>query len=230
MKKIGITYSDTNFLHYPAWIKGNDEDIEVIILSYRENNWQDANHCNAFVFTGGIDVHPKYYGNHRLIFPNNESGNFNEQRDVFEKIIFDIAQQKKVPILGICRGMQLINSLLGGDLVQDLEESGKNDHKSHNKIDGMHSISLTEGSELYKIATTSKGIINSAHHQSLGKIAPQLEVVALSEDNVPEAVEYKNKKDQPWMLCVQWHPERLATEDQVPFSENIRKAFLKSIS
>jgi len=229
MKKIGLTYTDTNFENYPVWIKGEDTDIEVIILSYKENNIDDAQQCDAFVFSGGVDVHPTMYGNARLNFPHNEKGEFNILRDEFEKKVFDIAQKKQVPVLGICRGMQLINCLLGGDLIQDLEEMSKADHKSHNKVDGVHIVNLKNDSELYKMANISQGNINSAHHQSVGKIAQQLEVVAISEDDVPEAVEYKNKKNQPWMLCVQWHPERLTTKDIIPFSRNIRESFLASI-
>ncbi len=229
MKKIGITYSDTNFDNYPAWIKGSDADIEIIILSYKENNILDAENCDAFVFSGGIDIHPSYYRNPRLNFPNNEDGKFNLVRDAFEKKVFDIAQQKNASILGICRGMQLINCLLGGDLVQDLEEVGKKDHRSHNKVDGSHTIKINVESEFYKISGVLEGNINSAHHQSIGKIADGLEVIAESEDGVPEAIEYKNKINKTFFLCVQWHPERLTTEDKIPFSKNIRESFLKSI-
>jgi putative glutamine amidotransferase len=182
------------------------------------------------LFSVGVDVHPKYYGNDTLKFRNNDEGEFNERRDAFEKEVFLIANEKKAPILGICRGMQLINVLLGGDMIQDLEDEGKNDHKSHNNVDSQHEITIDKQSEFFKIAGVDKGIINSAHHQGLGNISDELRIVAVSDDDVVEAIEYKNKRDKPWMLCVQWHPERLKiAEGLIPFSKNIRESFLASI-
>lgn len=230
MKKIGITQGDTNFDNYPKWIKGDNPEIEIVILSYKEGNIDDAKLCDAFVFSGGIDVHPKHYGSEILSFRNNVEGNFNEKRDNFEKSVFEIANEKKSPILGICRGMQLINVLLGGGMIQDLEDDGKDDHKSHNNVDGTHEISIDKQSLFFKIAAVDKGKVNSAHHQALGDISDELKIVAVSNDDVVEAVEYKDKTNKPWMLCVQWHPERLnISEGDIPFSKNIRESFLSSI-
>jgi putative glutamine amidotransferase len=228
--KIGITQGDTNFENYPRWIKGDNHEIEVVILSYKDGNISEANECDAFVFSGGIDVHPSYYNSENLFFRNNPEGIFNEKRDAFEKNVFSIALEKKAPVLGICRGMQFINVLLGGGMIQDLEDVGKQDHKSHDKVDGEHGIIVDKQSEFFKITGVEKGRVNSAHHQALGKIAAGLKVVAVSEDDVVEAVEYEDKIHQPWMLCVQWHPERLKENEQTtPFTKNIREAFLASI-
>ena len=83
---------------------------------------------------------------------------------------------------------------------------------------------------MYQIAKVDTGKINSAHHQALGKISDELMVSATSPDGVIEAAEYKDKTNKPFLLCVQWHPERFkAHHDVVPFSKNIREAFLESI-
>ncbi len=230
MKTIGITQSDSKFHLYAPWIKGEDENIEIITLSYDTQNLQDLEKCDAIVLTGGIDTHPKFYNNSRLTYPGGPA-EFNEPRDVFELKVFEYAREHAVPVLAICRGMQLVNCALGGDLIQDLEEKGKADHKKQGEFDdGIHEILVDKNSLFYKISDLDKGKVNSAHHQGLGRIADDLMISAVSEDNVAEAIEYGDKTNKPFLLCVQWHPERLKIEETlVPFSKNIRESFLKSI-
>jgi putative glutamine amidotransferase len=223
---IGITNTEARYPNYPLWIKGND-DIEIIKLD--AENFDDIKKCDGIVLSGGIDTHPKFYKNERLNYPLAPS-TFNEQRDEFELKVFNYTQEKKIPVLAICRGMQLVNVALGGDLIQDLEENKKQDHRRHNDVDGIHQITVAKGSLLYQITGTDTGTINSAHHQAFGKIANDLKVTAYSPDNVAEAAEWKNKEHKPFLLCVQWHPERLAQEQpDNPFTKNIREHFLKEI-
>lgn len=230
MKTIGITQSDSKFHLYEPWIKGEDENIKVITLSYDSNNLDDLDKCDGVVMSGGIDTHPKFYNNERLQYPGGPN-EFNVARDEFELKVFDYAKKNNVPVLAICRGMQLVNCALGGDLIQDLEEGGKRDHKKQGEFDdGIHEIHVDKNSFFYEVSKAEKGKVNSAHHQGLGKIAEELKVTAVSEDDVPEALEYKNPSNKSFLLCVQWHPERLKIEETlVPFSKNIREAFLKSI-
>lgn len=230
MKTIGITQSDSKFHLYGPWMQGDDKDIEIITLSYDDDNFEDLKKCDGIMITGGIDTHPKFYNNNRLNYPLGPE-EFNEKRDIFELKIFEYAQKNDVPVLAICRGMQLVNCALGGDLIQDLEEAGKTDHKKQTQYDdGKHKVFVNKTSLFYKIAGLDKGEVNSAHHQGLGKIADELMISAVSIDDVPEAMEYYDKTNKPFLLCVQWHPERFKIEEtMVPFSKNIRTAFLASI-
>ena len=125
MKRVGITTSDTNFQNYPNWIAG--EGVEIVQLSYTEKNTQDFDSCDGFVLTGGIDVHPVFYQNARVDYPNTTV--FNESRDLFEMQVFQYARQLNKPVLAICRGMQLVNIALGGNLIQDLQENGFENHR-----------------------------------------------------------------------------------------------------
>jgi len=228
MITIGITESDTNFHHYAPWVKGEDEDIQVVVLSYTAQNLEDLKKCDGIVLSGGIDSHPKFYHNTRIDYPM--GGQFNEARDEFELKVFEYAREHQLPVLGICRGMQMINIALGGDLIQDLEEQGKNNHRRMNEVDGVHDIFVNPGSLFYSVVKTEIGRVNSAHHQALGKIADDLLVSASSEDHMPEAIEYKDKTGKGFLLCVQWHPERLdIRRGNVEFSKNIREAFLQSV-
>jgi putative glutamine amidotransferase len=230
MKTIGITQSDSKFHLYAPWIQGNDANLEIITLSYTENNLEDLHKCDAIVLSGGIDTHPKFYNNDRYDYPLGPEI-FNEARDLFEIKVFEFACSHQIPVLAICRGMQLVNIALGGNLIQDLEEAGRQNHRKANEFDDrVHEIFVDRESLLYQISEIENGQVNSAHHQGLGTIADDLMVSAVSKDDVAEAIEYKNKEGKPFLLCVQWHPERLKVEKSIQsFSQNIREAFLSSI-
>ena len=226
--KIGITESDTNFQYYAPFIQGDDPSIEVIILSYKAQNTADLESCHGIVLSGGVDVHPRFYNHDRIDYPMVQP--FNEVRDEWEFQVFDYARRHKLPVLAICRGMQVVNIALGGDLIQDLEEHGKHNHRHSKGIDGSHQIELEQYSLLFAITDCQSGVVNSAHHQGLGVLAPELIYSAHSEDHIIEAIEYKDRSNQPFLLGVQWHPERLhVVGGDVQFSKNIREAFLEAV-
>jgi putative glutamine amidotransferase len=225
MKRIGVTTSDTNFQNYPNWISG--EGVEVVQLSYTEKNIQDFDSCDGFVLTGGIDVHPDFYQNDRVDYPNTTV--FNESRDLFEMQVFEYARQQNKPVLAICRGLQLVNIALGGNLIQDLQENGFANHRKGPDGDREHKIEVKPGTLLAQIAGVQQGFVNSAHHQGLDQIAEGLNVSAFSEDGVVEAIEYKDA-NKPFLLAVQWHPERMQIPaSNLAFSQNIRSAFIDAM-
>jgi putative glutamine amidotransferase len=225
MKRIGVTTSDTNFQNYPNWISG--EGVEVVLLSYEQKNTQDFDSCDGFVLTGGIDIHPDFYQNDRVDYPNTTV--FNESRDLFEMQVFEFARQQNKPILAICRGLQLVNIALGGNLIQDLQENGFTNHRKGPDGDREHKIEVKPGTLLAQIAGVQQGFVNSAHHQGLDQIAEGLTVSAFSEDGVVEAIEYK-EANKPFLLAVQWHPERMQIpSSNLAFSQNIRSAFIDAM-
>jgi putative glutamine amidotransferase len=131
--------------------------------------------------------------------------------------------------LAICRGLQLVNVALGGSLIQDLEEAGKKNHRRINDVDDEHTIAIENHSLLKEIIGSNTGTINGAHHQAIDKLSDELIATAFSPDGVIESVEFKNKQDEPWMLAVQWHPERMKDKDVNPLSNTIRTKFLEAI-
>ena len=222
---IGITTTEARYSNYPLWIKGDNADIEIIQLT--QTNSEDLKKCDGIVLSGGIDTHPKFYKNECITYQFAPK-EYDVARDEFELDVFKFAQKKNIPVLAVCRGMQLVNIALGGDLIQDIEESGKLDHRRHDK-DGVHEITVVKDSLFYAVTGIANGTINSAHHQALGKIANDLKVSAFSPDGIAEAAEWKNTADKPFLLCVQYHPERLAQQQpENPFTRNIRKEFLKA--
>lgn len=231
--KIGITYTESRWENYPKWIKDNDDNIELVELHWEKHDkdevWDLVEDCDGIVLSGGVDIHPRFYENNRLQFPNGD-GKFNEERDEFEMHVFETAMNFKLPVLAICRGLQLVNVALGGDLIQDLEEAGKKNHRRMNEVDDEHSISISDNSLLKEVVGSSSANINGAHHQAIGKLSDELIATAFSPDYVIEAVEWKDKTDEPWLLAVQWHPERMKDRETNPASKNIREAFLKVIN
>jgi putative glutamine amidotransferase len=219
--KIGITLSETNYANYPLWIKGNDENIEIVELSYEKNNFQEVANCDAIVFTGGIDMEP----NENIDYKNAPQ-EFNVARDTFETEVLKLTLEQKKPILGICRGLQLINVFKGGTLHLD---NGPLKNSIHKKaaFDKTHLVQVVEDSLFYTIVNQKKGVVNSAHHQSIDKLGLDLKATAFSEDGVIEVIESTNPEEQ-FILAVQWHPERMSDLEN-PFSKNIRIALIEKI-
>ena len=230
-KKIGISYTKTSFENYWNWITEEDmqDDLELVELSFQRNNSEDIYQCHGFILTGGVDVHPGFY-NGKPVY-NNSPGIFQPERDAFEEKIYRYSQEKKLPVLGICRGMQLINVLEGGKLIQDLD-NGNERHKKE-ESDKEHSIVAENGTLLYKIVESHRGRVNSAHHQAIDPtaIGKNLSVNAYDDDNekIIEGLEFKNKSGKAFMICVQWHPERMKSKEGNPFSENIKQQFLRAV-
>jgi putative glutamine amidotransferase len=228
--KIGLTYTGTEEKHnnYVNWLKGND-NIEIIKLSAADNNLEQVKDVDAIVLSGGVDAHPKTYGSSNMNYPN-APATFNEQRDTFETAVFDICQRQNKPVLAICRGMQLVNCLLGGDMVQDIGPVANAIHKNDGN-DKKHAVQILPGSLLNEITRIAEDDINSAHHQAIDKTGKGLTVNAISKDGIREGIEWADKTGKPFFLGIQWHPERMYKFDlqASPLSKNIRDYFINEI-
>ncbi|WP_067728042.1 gamma-glutamyl-gamma-aminobutyrate hydrolase family protein [Oceanobacillus damuensis] len=160
--------------------------------------------CDGLIFTSGEDVDPSRYNQE----PEEELQEINFARDETEIPLAKYAIEKKVPIMGTCRGLGIINVALGGTMKQDLG-SGHN-QEAYRKLP-THEIDIKEDSQLYHLFGEKKAMVNSKHHQAVDKLADSLSVAAISDDDVIEAVE-SNKKDQ-FILGLQFHPEELFAID-----------------
>ena len=228
--KIGLTYTGFQHKHknYINWLKGND-DIEVVRLSVEDNNATELNNCDGLVLSGGIDSDPIFY-NGSKDYPNKPEEGWNTQRDLFEMSLYKSALKNDIPVLAVCRGMQLVNVLQGGTLTQDLGHLNTR-HKAVEEVDRDHEITIEKNSLLEEIVRIPTGKINSAHHQCIDELGEGLMVNCLAEDGTVEGMEWKEKEGKPFLLCVQWHPERMYKfhlEDS-PLSKNIRNRFIEEI-
>lgn len=222
---IGICFTEAKFSNYPEWIQGGNEDIKIVVLSWKKQNKELLPGCHGLLLTGGIDTDPFFYQPSLTDYPNRPSA-WNRPRDQFEMDLFTSALAVKMPVLGICRGLQLVNIALGGTLLTDIEAAGKQNHRAMAGIDHIHTVQPEQHTLLSDITTVTEGIVNSAHHQAIDQPAETLQVNCFAGEGIPEGIEWKNKKDRSPMLCVQWHPERIANKETNPLSKNIREWFL----
>lgn len=171
---------------------------------------------DGIIFAGGEDIDPTFYGEE----PHQGLGMTYRKRDLSELSLLNESVKAGKAIMGICRGMQLINIGLGGTVYQDLAENPKAQLKHSQLAPGnlpTHHVNTVAGSRIRTIAG-ERAYVNSRHHQGLHQIAPGLRVTAAADDGVVEAVESTANNQ---ILAVQWHPENMYKHDQV--AQNIFK-------
>ncbi|SMO38031.1 gamma-glutamyl-gamma-aminobutyrate hydrolase family protein [Solitalea koreensis] len=215
----------SKFINYSNWMSDGPDEIEVVKLSCEDGNFNAVKRCHGVLLTGGEDVHPRFYNKPEYLAYCHKD-DVREARDQFELELLSYTEQNAVPVLGICRGLQLANVFFGGSLIPDIPSWGKFSHaKLADGKDRYHSIQIDPASMLRKIIQQKAGFINSNHHQSADKVGEELVVTALSPDGVVEALERKDAASKSFLCLVQWHPERM--EDQLSaFTINIKNAFL----
>ncbi len=207
--------------NYEIWLKKLDPSLEIVNYEGRDRD-DFKNRVDQFaglVLSGGGDIHPSLYGN---FDPEHHCQGIDIKRDDLEFSMLEAALTCGIPILAICRGMQLLNVFLGGTLITDIGAlSGHIIHKDRQDV--YHEISVLPGSQLNRIAGITGETVNSSHHQAMDKTGSGLLISAYSEDGIPEAAEFIEQRRQ-FCLAVQWHPERMSLEH--PLSGKIGHAFI----
>ncbi len=168
---------------------------------------------DGLLLSGGEDVDPALYG----AAPSPHLSPPSRERDLFELALFAAARQRELPVLGICRGIQLVNVALGGTLHQDLptERPGPVAHNPGSARDARaHSIELKAGSRAAEALGRTAFSVNSFHHQAVDRLAGGLVASGWSADGLIEAAE--SPADAPWLLAVQWHPEEMHADVRAP--------------
>lgn len=168
--------------------------------------------AGGILFTGGPDIHPFYFGEETQRF----CGNVSVKRDTLELMLLKLGMEMKKPILGICRGIQLLNIGLGGDIYQDIPSQFKEEFPiAHSQPFGYeipsHTVTVTEGTLLSRLVQADVLKVNSMHHQAVRNVAPGLVPSAHAPGGLVEAVELPG---YPFLLGVQWHPEYLWEADE----------------
>ena len=160
--------------------------------------------CHGLLLTGGEDVDPARYGQTRLA----QVEEVNPERDEMELAAVHEAVRRGMPVLAICRGIQVLNVALGGTLYQDIPSQLGGDvlHEQQASVnDRWHAGRVEPGSGFERIFGNTRLFINSFHHQAVRDVAPGLTATVWAEDGIVEGVE---GREHPWMYGVQWHPER----------------------
>jgi putative glutamine amidotransferase len=222
---IGITYC-SKYEAYADWIE-KIENVEALKLSYHDNNFKDIDKCDGLVLSGGEDVHPRHYKKSEFI-ERYKLDDVDEQRDAFELKVLDYSQKKQVPLLGICRGLQVANVFFGGTLIPDIPSFGKFNHAKEPEYDRYHFVHVDRNSYLSSLVASETGEVNSAHHQSADQVGEGLVANAISYDGVIEGLERLHPEGKSFLLLVQWHPERMNDQNN-PLTKNVRAAFIDSV-
>lgn len=179
---------------------------------------------DGLVLMGGGDVDPSRYGQE----PGPHVYGVLPEQDHFEMTLLRAALDADLPVLAVCRGMQLANVMLGGTLVQDLSELPNADQLVDHKPTGfpvgaeytLHDVRVDDGSRLAAALGTTVIHAASFHHQGIGRLADGCRPVAWAPDGVLEAFEHEER----WLIGVQWHPEDTAADD--PVQQRLYDAFV----
>ena len=223
-----------SFAGYKRSYVNNDYILSVIrnggipfIIPFNENEEvikAQMEMIDGLLLSGGQDVAPKNYGEE----PTPKLGDIFPERDDFEYALLKSALEAKKPVLGICRGSQIINTYFNGSLYQDLSYIGK-DVLKHNQVNSpsmvTHSVTIDKSSKLFDIFGEEKIRVNSFHHQAVKKVGEGLVKAAKAPDGIVEAIE---KTDYPFLVAVQWHPEML--QNSVDMMNKLFLRFIKEAS
>jgi putative glutamine amidotransferase len=167
-----------------------------------------ALHLHGLLIPGSpADIDPASYGEE----PHPRLGPVNPLRTDFEIQLVRLALGRELPVFGICGGAQVLNVALGGSLYQDIPSQMPKAYKHAGSPERAHSVDLVPGSRLAAILGTQEMRVNSLHHQAIKVPGQEMAVSASARDGVIEAVEIAGR---PFVIGVQWHPERLFAEDE----------------
>ena len=218
MKTVALPGYEEKLKNYVAALRSLD--IEPVVTL----DTAAAARCDGLLLPGGGDIHPARFGAENL-------GSFDidlllDQTQIAileafvrtQTAILDAFAQAGKPVLGVCRGHQLINVYFGGNLIQDLPTAES--HKAHDHVDSVHPIAIAPESLLHRLYG-GEAVVNSSHHQGLGRVGAGLRVTAKAPDGVIEAVEHKTLP----ILGVQFHPERMAFAHARPDAADGRVIF-----
>jgi len=207
-----------------SWLKKIDPEITTKVFYTIPTDSMEyyLQHADGIVIGGGEDVNPLLYNKHEYDSLCDKPDNY---RDSIEFLMINHAMKHNIPLLGICRGNQIMNVANGGTLIPDIPTFYPNSNISHRyKNDSAHYIIPAQGSWINKELTFDTIWVNSHHHQSVDAIAPNFKVAAYAPDSVVESIELRHGS-LTFIVGVQWHPESL--NDNVSYQ--IGKLFINKI-
>lgn len=179
--------------------------------------------ADGIIISGGPDVNPAWYGK---VSETERCENIDNRRDSLEIRMIRYAMDHDIPLLGICRGQQMLNVANNGSLIIDIPTD--HDTTIMHRGDGEHLVRVIEGTLLSELILPDSGFVNSSHHQAVEHLAPGFRASAYAPDGIIEAIEPVDLMEHSFILGVQWHPETLVRESKDhPFSRPILLRFME---
>ncbi len=199
-------YSSTKLTYTESVLKAGGLPILIPVTTNEEALAAILDRLDALILIGGEDVHPSYYGEE----PIEQLEEVDSLRDVYDLALIRLASDRQLPVLGICRGEQLINVAFGGSLYQDIPTQHPDTTVQHRQKElsnvTTHTVNVLPGSVVAQITGQTTLFTNTHHHQAVKQIAPGFQVTAWAADGIPEAIESTNGRP---IWGVQFHPEAL---------------------
>ncbi len=220
-----ILISKDSHARIEHWLKNIEPSIKTrVFYNIPKDSLQlFLEKAKGFVLGGGEDVNPELYHQPEYDTICEPPDNY---RDSIELLMINFAMNNKIPILGICRGNQILNVANGGTLIPDIPTFIPKDSIQHRSdSDSAHIILPVQNSWIETELTYQTIWVNSHHHQAIGKLAPNFTIAAFAPDSIIESIEIKDKNSHPFAIGIQWHPESLHDH----LSKQIGKLFIKYI-
>ena len=207
----GTTLNKINYTYIRALEASGAIPLIIPNLKNIEDSKHIINKLDGIIFTGGEDVSPLLFNEE----PLKETRHISYNRDKMEMELLRQAYEKKLPILGVCRGMQVINVFLGGNLYQDIPSQVKDAHGHVSTLDlteGYHTINIMKDNRLFDIIGEERIAVNSQHHQSIKDLGRDLKVNCKSPDGIIEGIE--SIDTDRFLLALQFHPEVMVKDEK----------------
>lgn len=212
--------------HFHEWLASDQPDIKLVNAYGMPSDSleQFKGSCSGIIISGGPDVNPARYGNPDSLGLCERSDDY---RDSLELVLIEFATKNQIPLLGICRGNQLLNVAHGGTLIMDIPTQIADCESHRITNNSLHAIHIDSTSFFASIVGVNFGEVNSSHHQAVEHVAPGFRVVALAEDGVVEAIESNTISDSTFVMGVQYHPEAMDVSN--PFSGKLKRYYLELV-
>lgn len=192
--------------YYKAIVAAGGTPVIIPPVADKDSIINTLEHIDGLLLSGGGDINPLYCGEE----PSPKLHSINSERDLPELLITRLAYNRQIPMLGICRGIQMLATALGGKVVQDITDTAKIKHSQDaERNEPTHTVTIENDTILHTLYNSDKIAVNSFHHQAVIEPGDKFRVTAKSPDGVIEAIESREFKS---IMGVQWHPECLETD------------------
>jgi putative glutamine amidotransferase len=221
--KIGISKASPNYMN---WLKRADSSIQTVNLYTLPlaEAVQQLGQCDGLLLTGGEDVYPGRYGKE---YDTLRCTEMNPHRDSLDMALIEKAFALTMPVVGICRGHQILNVYLGGTLIIDIPKDVAHPemHQCDDYLHCFHPVSISKSTLLARISHCESAQVTTNHHQAVDRLSPLLISNASSGDKLTEGIEWKNPEGKSFLIGVQWHPERMDITN--PLSGPVAEEFIR---